>query len=53
MDNAKIETFLSELTWLSLKYGIGINANADLFELETEDGERRYACDGDSRLSFE
>lgn len=54
MDTAKtkIEVFLSELTWLSLKHGIGVNSNGDLFELEQEDTERRYSCDENSKLDF-
>lgn len=52
MEDIKIEAFLSELTALSHKHGLGINTNGDLFELESDDGDRRYACDDDSKIDF-
>lgn len=52
MDNDKIETFLNELTALSHKHGLGIDG-AELYELESEDSERRYTCGNNSLLDFE
>lgn len=55
MDEERINEFLSELTTLSHKYGIGINdiESTELYELEPEDAERRYSCDQQSILHFE
>lgn len=55
MEDDKINSFLSELTALSHKHGIGINdiECAELYELEAEDAERRYSIDKQSLLHFE
>lgn len=52
MTNEQIQAFLDELTVLSHKHGLGINADADLFELEDDDAERRYHCDENSVIDF-
>ena len=52
MSYEKINAFLTELTWLSLKHGLGINSNGDLYEMEADDHDRRYRCDEDSRIDF-
>lgn len=51
MGQEKIEAFLTELTALSHRHGVGVKDGA-LYELELEDGERRYNCDEESRLDF-
>ena len=55
MEDEKINQFLSELTALSHKHGLGINGiqGAELYELEAEDSERRYTCDQQSQIDFE
>lgn len=52
MEDDKLQQFLTELTALSHKHGLGING-AELYELESDDSERRYTCDNNSLLGFE
>lgn len=47
----QVTEFLSELTALSHQHGIGIK-DGELYELEVEDGERRYSSDEESKLDF-
>ena len=55
MEDEKVSGFLSELTALSHKYGLGINdiESTELYELEAEDAERRYSIDNQSILRFD
>ena len=53
MDDEKLQQFVSELTALSHKYGLGITDEPHLFVLESDDASRRYSCDQESRLHFE
>ena len=48
----RTEAFLSELTALSMKYGIAITGTPVLFVMEPEDYEFPYRIDGDSNLSL-
>lgn len=51
-DLARAEKFVEELTELSRKYGIGIADEPTLFVFETEDQDREYAIDDESRLTY-
>ena len=44
--------FLSELTVISMKHGIGIEGSPVLVALESEDFERKYTADEQARLKF-
>jgi hypothetical protein len=48
----KTQAFLSELTELSMKYGIGIAGAPILFQMERVDYDYPYRVDSDSRLSL-
>jgi hypothetical protein len=52
MSNERLNIFLNDLTELSLKHGLGINEGGVLYELESDDYERRYSCDEDSKIDF-
>lgn len=52
MSEEKINAFLAELTALSHKHGLGITPDGDLFEMEADDSERQYSCDGSSKIDF-
>ena len=52
MPDEKINAFLAELTLLSVKHGLAINQNGDLWEMESDDYERKYSCDNDSKIDF-
>jgi len=52
MSEEKLNAFLGELTELSLKHGLGINEGGVLYELESDDYERRYSCDSESKIDF-
>lgn len=52
MSDERIQEFLTELTELSHKHGLGINMG-QLYELEPEDVERVYGINEGSDLSFE
>jgi hypothetical protein len=48
----KTQAFLSELTELSMKYGIAITGNPVLFVMEREDYNFPYRIDNESNLSL-
>lgn len=52
MSEEKLNMFLCELTELSLKHGLGINEGGVLYELESDDYERHYSCDDESKINF-
>jgi hypothetical protein len=45
-------TFLSELTAISIKHGIGIEGSPVLVAMESEDFERKYTADEHAQLKF-
>jgi len=45
-------TFLSELTAISIKHGIGIEGSPILVAMEAEDFERKYTADERAQLKF-
>lgn len=49
----KTEAFLSELSALSAKYGIGLAGKPTMFLMEQEDFQRAYSSDAESNLFFE
>ena len=51
-DDEKTKEFLASLTELSIRYGIAITGNAQLFIMEPEDYDTVYRVDSESRLSF-
>ena len=50
--SAKCDAFLSELTELSAKYGIGITGSPILFVMKEEDFPYSYRIDSESNLSL-
>lgn len=44
--------FLTEMSALSRKYGLGITGDASVFIMEWDDDERVYRCDSEGKLSF-
>jgi len=49
----KVDEFLSELTELSVRHGIGIIGQPVLFLMERDDYDRTYKADSDSRVIFD
>lgn len=49
----KATRFLLDLTRLSLLHGVGITGSPELFIMESDDYERSYKIDGQSKLSFD
>jgi hypothetical protein len=45
-------TFLSELTAISIKHGIGIEGSPVLVAMESKDFERKYSADERAQLKF-
>ena len=48
----KTADFLTALTELSLRTGIGISGSSTLFLMEPEDRSRNYQIDDESNLNF-
>lgn len=46
----RVQQFLTDLTDISAKHGIGISGDAVLFVLEPEDYSARYVIDDESNL---
>lgn len=53
MTDKDLARFLAELTNLSIKFGIAINGNPELYVMTDEDRARIYSADNESRLRFE
>lgn len=49
---AKTRAFLSELTELSMRYGIAIGGESILFEMKREDYDFGYRANSDSKLTL-
>jgi hypothetical protein len=49
-DVDRCNAFLTDLTQLCARYGIGISGDAVLFVMEPEDFAHRYCADSESRL---
>ncbi len=51
-ENENLAAFLDALTELSRRFSLGITQEGVLFELESDDFERTYTCDEESRLIY-
>ena len=47
-----LAAFLSELTAISVKHGIGIEGSSILFAMKPDDFERKYSVDERAHLKF-